>query len=154
MGTSSAGRILALVLVAALAVPIAGRAELVSVPPADPAADPAAALPSPTVLRGSPAKPVPVPACPPGYTLSADYGCVAPSSGEAEGGPGYGYWPDYGFGYPVGGFFGSVPGTSRPHRFAGSHNGHGLHRKAGFHPTAKVAPRRSGMGHVGGFGRR
>ena len=92
MGTSSAGRILALVLVAALAVPIAGRAELVSVPPADPAADPAAALPSPTVLRGSPAKPVPVPACPPGYTLSADYGCVAPSSGEAEGGPGYGYW--------------------------------------------------------------
>jgi len=155
MRASSAVRALAFALVSALAVPSAGHAELVSVPPADPAADPAAALPAPTVLRGSPAKPVAVPACPPGYTLSADYGCVAPGSGgEAEGGPAYDYWPDYGFGYPIGGFPGFIPGNPRPHRFAGLHNGHGFHRKTGFHPTARFAARGTGMGHVGGFGRR
>jgi len=152
MSASSAVRTLAFALVAGLAVPIAGRAELVSVPPADRAADPATSLPPPTVLRGSPARPAPMPACPPGYSASADYGCVAPGGGEAEGGSGYDYWPDYGFGYPVDGFF--VPGTLRPHRFAGPHNGHGLHRKAGFHPAARFAAHRSGMGHVGGLGRR
>jgi len=155
MRASSAVRTLAFALVAGLALPSAGRAELVSVPSADPAADPATALPAPTVLRGSPAKPAPVPECPPGYNLSADYGCIAPSSGgEAEGGPGYDYWPDYGFGYPVNGLFGFVPGSPRPHRFAGSHKGHGFHRKAGFHPTARFAARGTGMGHAGGFGRR
>jgi hypothetical protein len=150
MRTSSAGQIFAFVLAGGLAVPLAGRAELISVPSADPTAGPATPLPPPTVLRGSPAKPVPVPECPPG-----DYGCVAPSGGgEAEGGPGYDYWPDYGFGYPVGGFSGFIPGTSRPHRFAGSHNRHDFHRKAGFHPAARFTGRRTGMGHVGGFGRR
>jgi len=137
-----------------MAVPSAGRAELISVPSADPA-DPAVALPPPTVLRGSPVKPVPVPACPPGYTTSADYGCVAASGGgEAEAAPGYDYWPDYGWGYPFGGFPGFAPVTPRPHHFAGSRNGHGFHRKAGVHPAAGFAARRTGMGHVGGFGRR
>jgi len=141
MLTSSAGRVLAFILFTGLAVPLAGRAEIISVPPADPP-DPAASV-------------RPVPICPPGYTVTPDYGCVAPSGNDyTEGAPGYDYWPDYGWGYPFGGFPGFGFGANGVHRFAGFHGGHGLHRKAGFHSAARFAPHAAGMGHIGGFGRR
>ena len=80
------------------------------------------------MLRGSPpstARPVPI--CPPGYTLSPGYGCIGPSSSDyTEGWPGYDYWPDYGYGYPFGGFPGFGFGAGRFHRFAGFHGG-GFH---------------------------
>src|ERR1700738_5099959 len=91
----------ALALVLGLVAPITVYAETISVPSEDPPSS-AASLPPPTVLRGSPpsaARSIPI--CPPGYTLSPDYGsgCVGPSSGDySEGSPGYDYWPDYGFG--------------------------------------------------------
>ena len=93
--------------------------------------------------------------CPPGYALSADYGCVAPGAGDyAEGPPAYDYWPDYGFGYPFIGSPGFTNRGGRFHRFAGFHGGHGFHRKAGFRSAAGVAPHGAGIGHVGGLGRR
>jgi hypothetical protein len=110
------------------------------------------------VLRGSPPSTAsPFPVCPPGFTLSPDYGsgCVGPSSGDySEGSPDYDYWPDYGFGYPFGGFpdFGS--GATHRHRFAGFHSGHRLHQRAGFHSAAKVNTRNAASAHMGGFGRR
>ena len=143
---------------------IAVHAEIVSVPPADSLSS-AAALPPPTVLRGSPpstARSLPI--CPPGYTLSTDYGCVAPSGGDyTEGSPGYDYWPDYGYGYPFGGFPGFGFGAGRFHRFAGSHNFHrfaGVHNgpavkgRAGFHGAAGFHGFGMGVGHAGGLGRR
>ena len=144
-----------------------------SLPPADPAnaaaslppADPpnaTASLPPPTVLRGSPlATARPVPICPPGYTLSSDYdyGCVAPSAGDyTESSPGYDYRPDYGYGYPFGGYPGFGFGAGRFHRFAGFHgngfHGNGFHGRAAFHSAARFGRFSPGIGHMGGFGRR
>ena len=159
--------IAAFAVVFALTGSIAVRAEIVSVPP-EAASDPAASPPPPTVLRGSPpATARPVPICPPGYTVSSDYGCIAPSSGDyTEGSPGYDYWPDYGYDYPFGGFPGFGFGAGRFHRFAGFHNGRGFHGqagfhngrafhgRAGFHGTAGFHGFGMGVGHAGGFGRR
>jgi hypothetical protein len=143
--------IVAVALVLGLVVPITVYAETISVPPAAPS-DPAVSPPLPTVLRGTPAAPTsPVPICPPGYTLSSDYGCVAPSGGDyTEGTPNYDYWPDYGLGYPFGGF---GFGANRGHRF-GFHGGHRFHHRAGFHSAARVNTRNAGSAHMGGFGRR
>jgi len=88
----------ALAFVCALAGPIAIRAEVVSVPSAEvvsvPPTDPtnsAASLPLPAVVRGFPPSTAgSVPICPPGDTLSPDYGygCIGPSGGEhTEDGP-------------------------------------------------------------------
>jgi hypothetical protein len=153
MPTSSAGRIATFAFVAALAGSIPGHAEIISVAPAaqpDPPASPAL----PTVLRGSPPSTAsPVPICPPGFTLSPDFGsgCVGPSPGDySEGSPGYDYWPDYGFGYPFGGFgLGTTDG-----RRLGSHGGRRFHHRAGVHGVAKTGSARGGAGHMGGFGRR
>jgi len=148
------GPIITFALVLGLVGPMAVHAEIISVPPADPP-DPAASLPPPTVLRGSPAAARPTPICPPGYTLSPDYGCIAPSSGDySENWPGYDYWPDYGFGYPFGGFSGFGPGAGRFHRFAGFHGGHRFHGRAGLHSAAKFGTRGTGIGHMAGFGHR
>ena len=169
----------ALALVLGLVAPITVLAEVISVPSADPPTsaaslsappDPAASPPPPTVLRGSPPSAArSVPLCPPGYTLSPDYGsgCVAPSSGDyTEGSPGYDYWPDYGFGYPFGGFPGRGFGAGRFHRFAGFHGGRnfhgraafrgqaGFHGRAAFHGAAKVGTLGVGAARMGGFGRR
>jgi hypothetical protein len=143
---------------------IAVHAEIVSVAPADSPSS-AAALPPPTVLRGSPpstARSLPI--CPPGYTLSTDYGCVAPSGGDyTEGSPGYDYWPDYGYGYPFGGFpgfgfgaghFHRFSGLHNFHRFAGVHNGRAFHGRAAFHGAAGFHGFGMSVGHAGGFGRR
>ena len=160
MRTSSTGRIVAFSLVLGLVGSIAARAEIISVPSADPP-NTAASLPPPTVLRGSPpATARPVPICPPGYTLSSDYGCVAPSAGDyTENSPGYDYWPDYGYGYPFGGLPGFGFGAGR-HRFAGFHGGRGFHGRAafhsqaGFHGAARPGTPGAGIAHMGGFGRR
>ena len=155
-----------LALVFALVGSIAVHAEVISVPSADPPSS-AASLPSPTVLRGSPpstARPVPI--CPPGYTLSPGYGCIGPSSSDyTEGWPGYDYWPDYGYGYPFGGFPGFGFGAGRFHRFAGFHgggfhggglhvHGGGFHGRAAFRGAARFGGFSPGVGHMGGFGRR
>ena len=156
----------ALVCVFALVGSVAVRAEVVSVPSTDPP-NSAASPPPPTVLRGSPpAAARSLPICPPGYTLSPDFGsgCVAPSSGDyTEGSPGYDYWPDYGYDYPFGGFPGFGFGAGRFHRFSGSHgfqrfagvhNGRTFHARAGFHGSAGFHSFGVGVGHAGGFGRR
>jgi hypothetical protein len=162
-----AAPIAAFALVLGLVAPMAVHAEIISVPPADPP-NAAASPPTPTVLRGSPPAPaIPVPVCPPGYTLSPGYGCVAPSSGDyTENSPAYDYWPDYGYGYPFGGFPGFGFGGGRFHHFAGLHGGRGFHGdrgfhdregfhgQAGFHGHAGFGGSAIGMGHVGGFGRR
>jgi hypothetical protein len=139
-----------------LVVPITVHAEIISVPSADPP-DAAVSLPPPNVLRGSPPSTASaVPICPPGYTLSPDFGsgCVGPSGGGySEGSPGYDYWPDYGFGYPFGEFPGFGFGATRGHRFA-IHGGHRFNHRAGFHSGAKVNARGAGSAHMGGFGRR
>jgi len=155
MLTSSGGLIVAFALVLGSVGSIAARAEIISVPSAAPS-DSVASLPPPTVLRGSPVStPRPVPTCPPGYALSPDYGCVAPSGGDyTEGSPGYDYWPDYGFGYPFGGFPGFGNPTPRFHRFAQFHGGRGFHRRAAFHGATKLGTPGAGVGHVGGFGHR
>jgi hypothetical protein len=142
--------IVAVALVLRLAAPITVHAEIIAVPPAAPS-DPAVSPPLPTVLRGSPAAPArPVPICPPGYTLSLDHDCVASGGDYTEGTPGYDYWPDYGLGYPFGGF---GFGATRSHRF-GFHGGHRFHNRAGLHSTAKVNTRSAPAAHMGGFGRR
>jgi hypothetical protein len=141
----------ALALVLGLVVPITVDAEIITVPPVAPS-ETAASPPPPTVLRGSPpAPPQPGPICPPGYTLSPDYGCVPPNGGEYnEATPGYDYWPDYGFGYPYGGFgLGTTDG-----RRLGPHGSRRFHHRAGFHGAAKSGSARGGVGHMGGFGRR
>ena len=149
----------ALAFLFVFAASIAVHAEIVSVAPAD-SLSPAATLPPPTVLRGSPpstARSLPI--CPPGYTLSTDYGCAAPSGGDyTEGSPGYDYWPDYGYGYPFG-FPGFGFGADRFHRFAGLHSRRGFHRggfhaRAAFHGAARFGGFSAGVGHMGGFGRR
>jgi hypothetical protein len=143
-----------LALVCALVGPTAARSEIVSVPLAGPS-NPAASLPPPTVLRGSPpAIATPVPMCPPGYTLSPGYGCVVASGGDyTEGGPGYDYWPNYDYDYPFG-FPGFGFGAGRFHRFAGFHGRRGFHGQAGFHGVSRLGTRTVGIGHTGGFGRR
>jgi hypothetical protein len=158
--------IVGVALLLGLVVPITVHAEIISVPSADPP-DTATSLPPPTVLRGSPPSTASaVPICPPGYTLSPDFGsgCVGPSSGGySEGSPGYDYWPDYGFGYPFGGFpgfgfgagrFHRFSGLHNFHRFAGVHNGRAFHGRAGFHGAAGFHGFGMGAGHAGGFGRR
>jgi hypothetical protein len=163
-----------LALVFALVGSIAVHAEVISVPSADPTSS-ATALPPPTVLRGSPPSTARlVPICPPGYTLSQGYGCIGPSSSDyTEGRPGYDYWPDYGYGYPFGGFPGFGFGAGRFHRFAGFHgggfhgggfhgggfhgggfHGGGFHGRTAFHGAARFGRFSPGIGHMGGFGRR
>ena len=150
----------ALAFVFVLVGSIAVRAEVISVPAADPPSS-AASVPPPTVLRGSlPSTDRPIPICPPGYTLSPGYGCIGPSGGDyTEGSPGYDYWPDYDYGYPFG-FPGFGFGAGRFHRFAGFHNGRGFHggrgfrARAGFHGPARFGGFGAGIGHMGGFGRR
>ena len=147
----SASAIGALAFVLGLVGPIAVDAEIISVP-LDASSSTIAALPPPTVLRGSPpstAKSVPI--CPPGYTLAPDYGCLPPSIGDYPSGwPDYGYWPAYGWGYGYGGF----PFFRRSRGFVKFHGvghfGHfaGVHRVGGFHGLA------AGAGHMGGFSRR
>jgi hypothetical protein len=145
--------IVAVAIVLGLDVPMTVHAEIISIPPAA-TPDAAASPPLPTVLRGSlPSAASPAPICPPGYTLSPDFGsgCVGPSGGDySEGSPGYDYWPDYGLGYPFGGF---GFGANRGHRF-GFHGSHQYHHRPGFHSAAKVNARRAGSAHMGGFGRR
>jgi hypothetical protein len=140
-----------------LVMPITVHAEIISVPSADPPSS-VASLPPPTVLRGSPPSTASqVPICPPGYTLSPDYGsgCLGPGGGDySASSPGYDYWPDYGYGYPFDGFPGFGFGADRVHRFAGSHGGHRFHHRAGFHGATKVNTRGAGRAHIGGFGRR
>ena len=158
----------ALALVFALIAPIAVRAEIVSVPSADPP-DAAATPPTPTVLRGSPSSTAKAaPFCPPGYTLSPGYGCIAPSGGDyADGSQGYDYWPDYGWGYPFGGLPAFGAGAGRFHHVARSHGFRGLpgragfrgragfHAPAGFHAQARFGGFAAGAGHTGGgFGHR
>ena len=149
--------IVGVALVLGLVVPITVHAEIISVPSADPP-DTAASLPPPTVLRGSPPSAAStVPICPPGFTLSPDFGsgCVGPSAGGySEGSPGYDYWPDYGFGYPFGGFPGFGFGAGRFHHLAGFQGGHRFHNRAGFHSAAKFNTRSAGSAHMAGFGRR
>ena len=147
---------IALALFLGLAGPIAARAEIVSVPPAE-APSSAEALPPPTVLRGfPPGPPRPAPVCPLGYALSPDYGCMAPApGGYAESRPGYDYWPDYWYGYPgfgVPGF--GVPGFDHPgfgHRAGHFHRFSGFR---GFHNSARFGGLGIGVAHMGGFGRR
>jgi len=155
MRTSSAGPIAAFALLLGWLTPVAVDAEIISVPSAAPS-DPATAPPPPTVLRGFPPATVkPVPICPPGYTVTPDYGCVAPGSGDYnESGLGNDYWPDYGFGYPFGGFFGFDRGAAHSHRLTKFHGGRGFHEKPGFRSAVKFAPHGAGMGHIGGFGHR
>ena len=146
----------AIALFLGLAGPIAARAEIVSVPPAE-APSSAEALPPPTVLRGfPPGPPRPAPVCPLGYALSPDYGCMAPApGGYAESRPGYDYWPDYWYGYPgfgVPGF--GVPGFDHPgfgHRAGHFHRFSGFR---GFHNSARFGGLGIGVAHMGGFGRR
>jgi hypothetical protein len=149
--------IVGVALLLGVVMPITVHAEIISVPPADPP-DAAASLPPPTVLRGSPPSTASaVPICPPGYTLSPDFGsgCVGPSAGGySEGSPGYDYWPDYGFGYPFGGFPGFGFGAGRFHHLAGFHGGQRIHHRAGFHSAAKLNTRSAGSAHMAGFGRR
>ena len=154
-----------LALVFAMVGAIAVHAEVISVPSTDPPSS-AASLPPPTVLRGSPpntARPVLI--CPPGYTLSPGYGCIGPSSSDyTEGWPGYDYWPDYGYGYPFGGFPGLGFGAGRFHHFAGFpgfgfgagrfHRFAGFPGRAAFHGAARFGGFSPGIGHMGGFGRR
>ena len=149
--------IVGVALALGVVMPITVRAEIISVPSADPP-DAVASLPTPTVLRGSTAGTASAfPICPPGYTLSPDFGsgCVGPSGGGySEGSPGYDYWPDYGFGYPFGGFPGFGFGAGRSHRLAGFHGGQRFHHRAGFHSAAKLNTRSAGSAHMAGFGRR
>jgi hypothetical protein len=66
------------------AEPVAVGAEVVSAPSTD-TPNSEASLPLPTVLRGPPPSTLrSVPICPPGYTLSPDYGsgCVGPGGGD------------------------------------------------------------------------
>ena len=157
--------IAALALVLGLGGPIAVGAEITSVPTTAPESS-VAPLPPPTILRGSRPAPAPQAAvCPPGYTLSPDYGCIGASGGDyAQGSPDNSYWPDYGWGYP----FVGLPafGAGRFHHTAGAHGFRGLpgragfHRPAGFHgPAGLHGPARFGgfavgAGHMGGFGHR
>ena len=92
--------------------------EIISVP-SEASSSTTAALPPPTVLRGSPLSSANSgPNCPPGYTLAPGYGCVAPSTSEYPSDwQGYDYWPDYGWGWGDGGF----PFFRRSHGFAKSH---------------------------------
>ena len=168
MGTSTTRRtppgtlpIAGLALVLALIGPTASHAEIISVPQADPPSSDAAP-PPPTVLRGSPLSiPKADPVCPLGYTLSPGYGCIGPTGSDyAQGWPGYDYWPDYGFGYPFGGFPGFGFGAGRFHRHAGLHGFHGCHAFAGFrgrpsfHSVAKFGGFGIAAGHMSGVGRR
>ena len=142
-----------LVFVLGLVGSTAVNAEVISVP-SEASSSTVAALPPPTVLRGSPpstAKSVPI--CPPGYTVSPDYGCLAPPTGEYPSGSlDYGYWPDdgWGWGWGYGGFpfFRGSHGFARFHGFR--HFGHfaGVHRFAGFRGFG------AGAVHMGGFSHR
>ena len=142
-----------LVFVLGLVGSIAAHAEVISVP-SERSSSTAAALPPPTVLRGSPPSTAKsVPGCPPGYTVAPDYGCLAPSTGDYPSGAlDYGYWPDYGWGWGYG--YGGFPFFRRSHGFAKfrgfRHFGHfaGVHRFARFHGFS------AGAGHMGGFSRR
>jgi hypothetical protein len=147
-----------LALVFALIGTLPGNAEVISVPSADPPSS-AASPPTPTVLRGSPlSTPKAEPFCPPGYTLSPGYGCIGPAASDYTGGWGYDYWPDYGFGFPFGGFsgFGFGDGRFRRqagfHGFLGSHAPAGFHNRVGFHGAARFGGSGIAAGHMGGFG--
>jgi len=141
-----------LAFVLGLVVPIAVDAEIVSVP-SEALSSAVAALPPPTVLRGSPpstAKSVPI--CPPGYTLAPGDGCLPPSTGD------YGYPYSYAWnwaGYPWGWGWGAPWGWGSP---VGVSVGFGRCWNCGFR-GAFFRPRfaRFGFAHPGffhsGFGR-
>jgi hypothetical protein len=93
--------------------------------------------------------------CPPGYTPSPDYGCVAPSAGDyAEGSPAYDYWPDYGWGYPFIWSPGFANRSGGFHHFARFHGGRAFHRGPAFHSAAKSGSFGAGIANIGGMGRR
>src|SRR5215469_16148668 len=143
----------ALAFILGLIRPLVGDAEIISVP-SEASSSPVAALPPPTVLRGSPPSTAKlVPGCPPGYTVGPDYSCLAPSVGDySSGWQRYDYWPDWGWGWGWG--YGRFPSSRGSHGFARFHGfrhfGHlaGVHRFAGFHGFG------TGAGHIGGFSRR
>src|SRR5262252_3516979 len=149
-GSSAIG---ALAFVLGLVGPIAVDAEIISVP-SEASSSTVAALPPPTVLRGSPLSPdKSVPICPPGYTLAPDYGCLAPTTGDyPTGWPEYGYWPDYGWGWGYG--YGGFPFFGRSHGFAKFHGFRHFGHFAGVHHFARFHGFGAGAGHMGGFGRR
>jgi hypothetical protein len=140
--------IAALAFVLGLAGTIPARAEIVTVPPVA-TSSPAAELPPPTVLRGSPPsaiRPIPIPMCPPGSVPAPGTGCVAPTPGDyAEGWPESDYWPDYWYGYPGYGYSGFGYGRGHVRRLHGLQSSHHAARFGGF----KV-----GAVNMGGFGRR
>lgn len=138
--------VVALAFVLGLAGPTIVRAEIVTVPPVAPSS-PAAELPPPTVLRGSPPAPrQPAEVCPPGSVPAPGTGCVAPTNeGYAEGWSNYDYWPDYWYGYPGYGYSDFGYGQGHFRRF------HGLQSS---HRPAKFGGFKVGAVHIGGFGRR
>jgi len=145
--------IAALAFVLGLVWPIAVDAEVISVP-SEASSSTVAALPPPTVLRGSlPSTEKSVPVCPPGYTLSPGYGCLAPSTGEYPSDwQGYDYWPDYGWGWGYG--YGGFPFFRRSHGFARFHGFRHFGHFSGIHGFARFHGFGAGVGHMGGFGRR
>ena len=138
-----------LVFVLGLAVPISVDAEIISVP-SEASSSTVAALPPPTVLRGSPPSTAnSVPICPPGYTLAPGYGCLTPATGEYPSDwQDYDYWPGWDYGYGGFPFFRRSHGFARFHGFR--HFGHfaGVRHFAGFNGFG------AGAVHIGGFSRR
>lgn len=130
---------------------IAVHAEIIAVPSAA-SSNTSAAIPPPTVLRGSPprvAEPEPVPICPPGYTFAPGYGCTVPSIADyASGWPNYDYyWPDSGWGDEW------FSGFRRSRGFARFRSPGAFPRFAGFHRSS-IHGFGLSVGHIGGLGRR
>jgi hypothetical protein len=126
--TIDLSRASAIVLGLAILVPMAVHAQTLLTPTSSAQSISAASQPSPTVLRGSPPTPAsPAPTCPPGYSLAPNYGCLPPAAyNYSEGWPSYDYWPDFGFGYIVGGFhhsrrFARFHGFARKIEHLGAH---------------------------------
>jgi hypothetical protein len=139
-------RIDALALALTMLMPIAVHAESAPAPTSAGQSPSIAALPPPTVLRGSPPNPArSVPICPPGYTMAPGYGCLAPPADDySERGSGYDYWPYYGFDH----------GARRLHGFARSRGFARFHDAAGFHGSARFHSAGGRAGPIAGFGRR
>src|SRR5215470_12944636 len=139
----------ALVFVLGLVGPIAVDAEVISVP-SEASSSSVATLPAPTVLRGSPpSTDKSVPICPPGYTVSPDYGCLAPSASDYPSGwQDYGYWPDYGWGWGWGYGYGGFSSFRRSHGFARFHGFRHFGHFAGVHHVARFRAFGVGAGHM------
>jgi hypothetical protein len=145
--------IAALAFVFGLVCSTAVHAEITSVP-SEASSSTAAALPPPTVLRGSPrSTEKSVPICPPGYTVSPDYGCLAPSTSDYPSGwQDYGYWPDYGWGWGYG--YGGFSSFRRSHGFGRFHGFRHFGHFAGVHHFARFHGFGARGAHMGGFSRR